>query len=488
MKLDTATIVVISIVTDIVLVLILFHTWRTRSTYPGFIIWIAGTACWAIGSLLVMLLPTMQPQFIPKIIGNGLIMLHPALLLEGIYQFHSIRRRWRGTLLNIALALVGVFNVFYFLYVSENLVFRSIAINLVLAVLFARIVVVPLFHADVRRYSMQWLLSTCLLPLSALLFTRAGILLSGSPFLTFSAMMSQETLLRWIIFYGIIAELVIAYSYLSLTSDRVEEELLAEKQKLMKTIHVSDRYQSLLQDLNIQARGQAEVQERFLDMVSHEYRTPLAIIQANIDIMELKEQRAGGALSGSLNKMQHAVDRLVDIFEATRRRKDLDLVTLEPVFETIEVEHYVKTTLSSAAIFWGDRFICLNDLPFECRLYADYRLLRTVLLNLLDNAAKYSPPDIPVSVRIAISGEQLELTVSNRPSAPLLDDPEILFQKFKRGSNSADTGGTGQGLYLARSIVEQHGGSLKLMLDENGNVEAIIKLPMAIVSGGHHEC
>lgn len=487
MKLDTATIVFISIITDVILVLILLHTWRTRTTYPGFIIWIAGTACWAIGSLLSMLLPTMQPQFIPKIIGNGLIMLHPALLLEGINQFHSIRRRWWGTPLNMVLVLAGVFNVFYFLYVSENLFFRSIAINLVLAILFARIVVVPLFHADVRRYSMQWILSTCLLPLAALLFTRAWTLHSGSSYSTFSDMMSQETLLRLIIFYGIIAELVIAYSYLSLTSDRVEEELLAERQKLMKTIHVSDRYQSQLQDLHNQARGQAEVQERFLDMVSHEYRTPLAIIQANIDIMELKEQRAGGAVSGSLNNMQHAVDRLVDIFEATRRRKDFELVTLEPVFEIIEVEHYIKKTLSAATAFWGDRFVYQNNLSFECRLYADYRQLRTVLLNLLDNAAKYSSLDVPVTMKIDVSGEQLEIIVSNHPFLPLLDDTEVLFQKFKRGSNSSDTGGTGQGLYLARSIVEQHSGSLDLKVDEGGNVVATIKLPMAKEPKDTHE-
>ena len=71
MKLDTATIVVISIITDFILVLILLHTWRTRTTYRGFGVWIAATACWAVGSLLSLMLPTMQPQFIPKIIGNG---------------------------------------------------------------------------------------------------------------------------------------------------------------------------------------------------------------------------------------------------------------------------------------------------------------------------------------------------------------------------------------------------------------------------------
>ncbi len=481
MKLDTPTIVAISVVVDFVLVLILFHTWRTRTTYPGFVVWMIGTACWSVGSMLNSLLPTLQPQFIPKILGNGLIMLHPLLLYEGIRRFHDIRRRWWGTPLNSTVVAAGIFCMFYFFYISENIVARIIAINLVATFLFARTSIEPLFYARIRKYSMQWLLSAFLLPLIALIFGRAWFYLSGSPLVTFSGTLSQDTLLRGIMFYGIIAELVIAYSYLSLTTDRIEEELRNEKVKLLETIRMSESYQAQLQELNIQIKKQGEVQERFLDMVSHEYRTPLAIIQTNIDIMELKEQQAGCRISPSLNNMQHAVDRLVDVFEATRRRKDFDLGMLEPVHEIIEVEQYIQEILAAAQVFWGDRFIFINDQIVVSGVFADRRLLRTVLLNLLDNAAKYSPPDIPVTIHIGIAGDLLELTVRNHPSALLPVDSEALFQKFSRGSNCADTAGTGQGLYIARGIVEQHGGSLILTVDERGDVVALLHLPLADV-------
>lgn len=487
MKLDTATIVVISVVVDAVLMLILLHTWRTRTTYAGFITWIAGTACWSVGSFLAMLLPDLQPQFIPKILGNALIMLHPLLLYEGLMQFHGVRRRWWGTPLNVAVVLFGVLNQLCFLYVADNIMVRSVGINLVMLILFTRIFLEPLLYPRIRRYSMQWLLSACLLPLTALIAARIWTLLSGPSFTTFPAMVTHDNLLRWICFYGICCELFIAYSFLSLTSERVEEELRAEKRKLSKTVRVSDGYQAQLQELNSRTKEQAVVQECFLDMVSHEYRTPLAIIQANIDVMELKDQRAGGVFSGSLHNMQHAVDRLIDVFEATRRRKDLDLVTLDPLFEAIEVDPYVKETLAAATVFWGERFVFLNDLSSECRVYADRRLLRTVLLNLLDNAAKYSPPGLQVTLQVALSDDRLELAVRNRSSAPLPDDTEALFRKFSRGSNSADTGGTGQGLYLARGIVEQHGGSLTLMLDANGDVVATLLLRLAALPEESHE-
>jgi len=272
MKLDTTTIVVISVIVDFILVLILIHTWRTRTTYPGFVAWIAGTACWSLGSLLVILLSAMHPQFIPKIIGNFLIMLHPLLLFEGIRKFHDIRIRWWGTPLNCAIVSAGMLNQLYFFIVSENIAARTVGINLVLAMLFGRISLELLFYAHIRRYSMQWLLSTSLLPLIVLLVARAYTYAETTTLETVSAITGHDTLLQWTIFYGIFVEIIIVYSYLSLTSDRVEDELRTEKRKLMKTIQVSDQYQSQLQDLNDRTRGQAELQERFLDMVSHKYK------------------------------------------------------------------------------------------------------------------------------------------------------------------------------------------------------------------------
>ena len=231
MKLDTATIVVISIITDFILVLILFHTWRTRTTYPGFVVWIAATACWSVGSLLNLMLPNIQPQFIPKIIGSGLIMLHPLLLFEGISQFHALRRRWWGTPLNCVLLLACLLYLNYFFYIADDIIARIIGINIVFALLFARTSLEPLLQARCRRYSMQWLLSISLLPLVALLVARMFYFFSRPHIQTIADILANDSLLRWLLLYSIIVELIIAYSYLSLTSDRVEEELRHSENK-----------------------------------------------------------------------------------------------------------------------------------------------------------------------------------------------------------------------------------------------------------------
>jgi PAS domain S-box-containing protein len=594
MELDTPTIVVISVVIDFVLVLILLHTRRTRTTYSGFKTWIAGTACWSFGSLLAILFSTMHPQFIPKIIGNSLIMLHPVLLYEGIERFHGIRRRWSGTLLNCALLLAGILNQLYFFYISENIAVRTAGISIVLAIIFARISLEPLFYARIRRYSMQWLLSTCLLPLVALLAARAWANFPSSPVETLSAMIAHDKLLQWVIFYGIFVELVIAYSYLSLTSDRVEREQrernelyamfmlhspiytyikevtptrsvvlqssysyqqltgiagpdligknmeeifppetaakitkddweVVSTEKVLRleedingrsfttikfpfawgdktflagyTIDITERKnlekelkeseQRLTVALADENRSRME-QERFLDMISHEYRTPLAIIQANIDILELKDELAGHSASGSLIKMQQAVERLVDIFEATRAPGGGKLRTFTPTLEIIKVEQCFRESLNAAVDIWGEHLVCLTKSFPDGWLHADVSLMQTALFNLVDNAVKYSPPGLPVTAQIGISGDRLELTVRNHPAVALPGDTKPLFNKFCRGLNSAGTSGTGLGLYLIRHIMEQHGGGTELTVDESGDVVALIWLPLNFTPGIDH--
>lgn len=103
MTLHTPTIVILSLLTDLLLVLILLHAWRTRTTYPGFLYWVAGTACWTVGSFFNMVLADLQLVFIPRIIGVSLILLHPILLYEGLARFYGLKRRWFRTPLNLAL-------------------------------------------------------------------------------------------------------------------------------------------------------------------------------------------------------------------------------------------------------------------------------------------------------------------------------------------------------------------------------------------------
>ena len=154
----------------------------------------------------------------------------------------------------------------------------------------------------------------------------------------------------------------------------------------------------------------------------------------------------------------------------------MDLVS--SAFKTIEAGYCFRDTVATAARYWGDQFICqVNPLP-GCKLNGDRYLLQLALLNVLDNAVKFSPPDLPVTLRIDRTENMLNVSVYNKPSEPLPDDTRPLFNKFFRGSNSIGTDGAGLGLYLARDIIEQHGGCMELAADNAGDVVATMRLPL----------
>ncbi len=243
----------------------------------------------------------------------------------------------------------------------------------------------------------------------------------------------------------------------------------------------------LAQSLEREKIARAE-QDRFLDMISHEYRTPLAIIQANIDLMEsMYEQSGTDSAYGSLGKMRRSVKRLVDIFESVRRRKrsEHDVVAGEEVYFC----SCIAELLAVARDFWGDRFICINDPPECAALPTDSNnMLRTVVLNLLDNAIKYSPPESPVYLEFDHSNEGVHVLVNNRSALPLHDETVPLFDKYRRGKNSSGTAGTGIGLFLAREMIEQLGGSLDLTVDGGYDVRMMMILPLTGSRGVGNDC
>ncbi len=313
---DTATILLINICIGVALLFILIHAWRTRTTYHGFVVWIAGTACWTVGSAFSMLLPTLLPLLISKIIGNGLMLVHPLLLCEGIKQFYGIRRSWWGTAFNLALMLASLIGLAYFLYSVDSLAARTIIVNSVLAFFFVRVALEPLFVAEARKSSMQWLLSVTLLPLIALLLLRVWYYYGSVSAPTGAqTMMPHDAILRWLLFYGIWVEVIIAYSYLSLNSDRVEWKLRQGEEKYRILFRDSpDAYLIIAEGVFIDCNHAAEVMLR-CDRAQ--------IIGKPPELLSPGFQPDGKQSSESAKeKIQHALQRGNHSFEWVHRRLD----------------------------------------------------------------------------------------------------------------------------------------------------------------------
>lgn len=596
--LDITTLTLISAVVDLSLALIMLHARLTRTTYPGFDCWLAGTVCWSVGAACNISFANVLPHFVAKIFGVGLIMLSGLFLYEGFMRFYSIPRRWWRTPLNGLIVTAGFLVQCYFFYVVDDMPIRVINISMVCGVIYLRSTLEPLLSAQARSQFIQWLLFIFTIPLAAMEFLRAAHYAFIAHDVNFSYMVLQDSLLRGLIFYAIIIELILVYTYLSLTSDRTEHELRASEQRFRNLAessadviwqldnnlrycyineadaqmrgftpdevlgrHITDflvpeaaeqllaanrerlsqeqqgvrtgplcyeiqqlckhkrciwtevhtaplrdeqgkisGYIGISRDISVrkanelkqaellaQEQRAREEQERFLSMLSHEYRTPLAILQSNIEVLGMKQGMMGENLEPNLLKMQRAVNRLVEVLERGRKRDCPAPGMKELVLEPLSVALFITEIRDEAIDYWGaSRFSFQNPVADTIVIRADSRMMRTVLLNLLDNAVKYSEPGDIVECKSSYGSQVFEFSVQNRSQRPLGSGNGAMFQKYTRGSNSANIPGTGVGLWLAKQIVDLHGGGINFEVSESMDVTVTVRMPAEQINEVNH--
>jgi signal transduction histidine kinase len=221
-----------------------------------------------------------------------------------------------------------------------------------------------------------------------------------------------------------------------------------------------------------------ETQTRFVDMFSHEYRTPLAVIRTNLDILQSKDQSGGNRFASNLGKMRRAVLRLVEVAETALTVEwvvgsDVDLQR-----EAILAPDFLRAVMDEATEFWSDRAPQLKLGQVDAIvLNGDRKLLKTAFLNVLDNAIKYGPRESIVEVLLTATSSMATLTVNdNGPGIPE-QELDLVFGKYFRGSRTSAISGSGMGLYLVWRIVNQHNGRVRLSNRPVGGTSATIILP-----------
>jgi two-component system OmpR family sensor kinase len=212
-----------------------------------------------------------------------------------------------------------------------------------------------------------------------------------------------------------------------------------------------------------------DAQRRFVADASHELRTPLTSLHGMVEMLLLgvdaddvvARQRLLRQLEGELARMNRLVS---DLLMLTRldaappiQMRAVDLTAL-----ACEVGDLLRSA-------WPDRMIDLPSGP-SLLVMGDADRLRQVLINLTDNAAKYTAPGDHISIAIRRDGEWVDLTVTDTGAGMSADILPHVFDRFFRANRSRTRrdGGAGLGLAITRAIVEIHGGAISAMSDGPG--------------------
>ena len=204
------------------------------------------------------------------------------------------------------------------------------------------------------------------------------------------------------------------------------------------------------------------LKDSLLSLVSHELRTPLAAIKASVTgLLDPRAVWDDPARTEGLQAVNRETDRLTAVVSNLLDLSRLEAGAWRPQKDWCDIAEIVGTVLDRLPDVQAARVqICLShDLPL---VQADYTQIALVLINLLENAVKYTPAGTPIRLAAGSAPGGVTLTVSDDGPGIAPGEEEHLFERFYRGAAHRDSTvhGTGLGLALCRAIVQAHGGRI----------------------------
>lgn len=227
----------------------------------------------------------------------------------------------------------------------------------------------------------------------------------------------------------------------------------------------------------------SELQNNFMMAVTHELKTPIAILQLNLETMQkydLDDQRKKNILAMSLRENQRLNELTDNILAASRLESGSFKKSREEIHLTQLVQDTLQEYISRLNELGGGKRSFIQHLDENIFVLAEPVLLKLVLNNLLSNAIKYSPQNSPIEIELTNIQGNAQLSVKDEGIGIPDIEKKLIFEKFYRIGNEAtrNTKGTGLGLYLCKKIIQGFNG--KIMVQDhkaNGTIFTII-LPL----------
>jgi two-component system, OmpR family, sensor histidine kinase KdpD len=236
-------------------------------------------------------------------------------------------------------------------------------------------------------------------------------------------------------------------------------------------------YVGVAQDALLKMESE-RLRNSLLAALSHDLRTPLTVLVGLADSLALTAPKlsdtqleTAAAIQNEARRMSTLVSNLLDM-----ARIESGEVTLNPQWQPLE--EVVGASLSAVRGILQGHVLSIDVPPQLPLVRFDAVLIERVLVNLLENAAKYTPIGSKITLAAEVVGDRLSVSVSdNGPGLPPGRE-EAVFQKFTRGERESATPGVGLGLAICRAIVEAHKGKIVATATRGGGATFSFTLPL----------
>ncbi|MHB1413843.1 MAG: sensor histidine kinase [Chloroflexota bacterium] len=275
----------------------------------------------------------------------------------------------------------------------------------------------------------------------------------------------------YLIYLGIVSQgLEAPYDEIRKLNEELERRVV-ERTKQLAGINES------LQAEVVERKRAEQFKEQYISLVSHDLRAPLTVVLGQAQMLRrVKDKpdavlRTGEAIQASGQRMNAMIQDLIDSARLEAGQMQLDKTPVDVLAFAEDLRERMATALD------GDRIAI--DIPEEVLppVLADPNRLERIFANLLSNALKYSQD--MVTVKMAVSGDELVVSVIDRGSGIAQADLAHLFDRFYRASGTRKVEGLGLGLYITKMLVEAHGGRLWVESELGKGSTFAFTLPLA---------
>ncbi|GAA6121212.1 sensor histidine kinase [Acidovorax sp. FG27] len=269
---------------------------------------------------------------------------------------------------------------------------------------------------------------------------------------------------------------VAAEQALESTVARRTAELAGTNAALRDEIGKRGRLETRLRQSLEDTRRMADQQQEFVSMVSHEFRTPLAVIDAAAQSLDLSRFGGESAVRRRTERIRRSVLRLSLLIENILMADRLRLDERSLRLQSLDLQAVLLQLCQGFNQAGAERLQLTTQGALE--VVADRALIEIALQNLMHNALKYSPAESSVSITLTRAGDTARIDVADRgPGVPAADVRQI-FEKYFRSDTVATVAGSGLGLHLAREIARRHGGDVLLVANSPQGATFRLVLPI----------
>ena len=223
-----------------------------------------------------------------------------------------------------------------------------------------------------------------------------------------------------------------------------------------------------------------QLRRELIANVSHDLRTPLAILKGYIETLQMKKDSLTQKEKEEYLQITHEnVDRLSNLINQLFEYSKLEAEQITPVKEPFSITELSHDLIAKFKVLAEQKQIDLqlNNPQENCMVYADVSLVERALQNLMENAIKYTEPNGQIRLSLNRKNDHVEIDITDTGTGIALSEQPFIFDRYKQVDKSAKKQGYGLGLAIVKKIMDLHGTTITVMSKPKKGTSFIFNLP-----------